>query len=140
MFNTHTHMHEFLSVCVWSNISRGEVCCVIFLLWALKGLIQKPRCFYNIPPSILHLYISYITLGTCLMTPRLYQTVFIAFTTIFLKEMEVWWWQKKSCSRLLQILIVLHSKHEKMLFFEKCVCVNFFFWQTITAANSNRIK
>ena len=30
---------------------------------------------------------------------------------MFLKEMEVWWWQKKSCSRLLQILTVLHSKH-----------------------------
>ena len=32
--------------------------------------------------------------------------------------------KKKSCSRLLQILIVLHSKHEKKSFFESaCVCV-----------------
>ena len=45
------------------------------------------------------------------------------FTSMFLKEMEVWWWQKKSCSRLLQILIVLPSKHEKKSFFEKCLCV-----------------
>ena len=39
---------------------------------------------------------------------KLYLTREVIITSMFLKEMEVWWWKKKSCSRLLQILIVIH--------------------------------
>ena len=38
----------------------------------------------------------------------MYGSPYRYFTSIFLQEMEVWWWQKKSRSRLMQILIVLH--------------------------------